>query len=100
MPAAFCLSILPCCGFIAAGEFVCQLLRFQYFDLVTEFEEVVFRLPLGGDFHYTTEPEGFPDIQDRFFAEDRFPLIIGLAGIFSHVCAITLLLWQKTHLDN
>ena len=21
---------------------------------------------LGGDFHYTTEPEGFPDIQDRF----------------------------------
>ena len=55
---------------------------------------------LGGDFHHTTEPEGFPDIQDRFFAEDRFPLIIGLAGIFSHVCAITLLLWQKTHLDN
>ena len=55
---------------------------------------------LGGDFHYSTEPEGFPDIQDRFFAEDRFPLIIGLAGIFSHVCAITLLLWQKTHLDN
>ena len=37
---------------------------------------------LGGDFHYTTEPEGFPDLQDRFFAEDRFPLIIGLAGIF------------------
>ena len=43
----FCLSILPCCGVIAAGEFVCQLLRFQYFDLVTEFEEVVYRLPPG-----------------------------------------------------
>ena len=50
---------------------------------------------LSGDFQYTTEPEGFPDIQDRFFAEDRFPIIIGLAGIFSHVCAITLLLWQS-----